>query len=332
MSVDGEVVLARVGEVTVAVRSAVPLVRDTMAQFYPRAAAGDPQWTVSAQAGVAPKGVPLTRFGVGIQVDAPGREVRLWSCSALNLAVTTRKVVREVFLDACERAGYTMVHASAIYTDEQVVMFAADKRGGKTTLALRAVLEHDWRWLSNDHLILLPGADGGLVATSLPTPIPVKAGTLVDLWEKLPTPWDANGFDIEAWRRIPRQRRYAADDAGYFTFAQLEQPNPVMVPLAGKRVSVVFPRYAAPNVRHGLTAMGPVDTAAELAGHLRTDWLTDDLSRERHLPFEHRDPAAFALEGVRLTDLLTRLAGGGWHYEHRGDPGPLLNVLAGAAR
>jgi len=259
--------------------------------------------------------------------------VRLWSSSAFDLAVTTRKVVREVFLAACEPASYTMVHASAVYTDEQVVVFAADKRGGKTTLALRVVLEHGWRWLSNDHLILLPDGGGGLVATSLPTPIPIKAGTLVDLWDRLPLPWDANGFDIEVWRRVPPERRHAADDAAYFTFARLGQPNPVLVPLVSRRVRVVFPRYAGPDE----TVAGPalVDVpaaAAELGGHVRTDWLADDRLHQRHLPFAYRAAAAFAADGARLTRRLAELAGGGWRYANRGDPGQLLDTLAGAAR
>lgn len=331
---DDDIVLARLGDVTVAVCSPVALVRETVAEFYPSTAAADvPQWTVTALGEPAPAGMRRTAFGVGVQVDAAMREVMLWSPSAFNLAVTARKVVREVFLAACEQAGYTMVHASAVCTDEQVVVFAADKRGGKTTLALRAVLEHGWRWLSNDHLILLPDKNGGLTATSLPTPIPVKAGTLVDLWDRLPAPWDANGFDIQAWRQVPVARRHAADDAAYFTFARFGQPNPVLVPLDSRRVSVVFPRYA--GLDETVAPPPAVDVAAaavELGGHVRTDWLADDRLHQRHLPFEHRDAGVFAADGARLTRRLAELGGGGWRYVHRGDPGPLLDVLTGAGR
>lgn len=328
----GNVVLARLGEVTVAVRSLVPLVRETVAEFYPSAVAGEPQWTVTAVGEPVPPNVPRTGFGVGVLADARARQVRLWSPSAFDLAVTTRKVVREVFLAACERAGYTMVHASAIYAGDRVVAFAADKRGGKTTLALRAVLEHGWRWLSNDHLILLPDDRGGLTATSLPTPIPVKAGTLVDLWDRLPQPWDPNGFDIEAWRRVPAEQRHAADDAAYFTFARLGQPNPVVVPLDQGRVSVVFPRYADPD--ESVTRPRPIDvadTAAELRGHVRTDWLSDN-RHQAHLLFAHRHADAFAADGARLAGRLAELAGGGQRFAHRGEPGPLLDALAEAAR
>jgi hypothetical protein len=327
------VVLARLGDMTVAVSSPVGLVRATVAEFYPVTVAGIPQWTVTALGEPSPAGVVRTRFGVGVHVNAAAREVTLWSPSAFDLAVTTRKVVREVFLAACERAGYTMVHASAVYTDDQVVVFAADKRGGKTTLALRAVLDHGWRWLSNDHLILLPDERGGLVATSLPTPIPIKAGTLVEVWDRLPGPWDANGFDIEAWRREPVERRRLADDAAYFTFARFGQPNPVLIPLDGRRISVVFPRYTDPA--EPVTDLAPVDvvgTGAELLGHVRTDWLTDDQLHQRHLPLAHRDAGEVTADGARLTGQLAELAGGAWRYAHRGHPGPLFDALAKADR
>lgn len=328
---DNAMVLARLGEVTVAVRSSVELVRETVAEFYPAAVSGMPDWTVTAIGVSPPPGVPRTTFGVGVQVDALSREVKLWSATQFDLAVTTRKCVREVFLAACERAGYAMVHASAIYTDDRVVVFAADKRGGKTTLALRAVLEHGWRWLSNDHLILLPDGHGGLVATSLPTPIPVKAGTLVDLWDRLPTPWDANGFDIDSWREVSTARRRAADDAAYFTFAGFGQPNPVLVPLDQRRVSVVFPRYTGTG--EGVAAPVRLDSTAagvELGRHVRTDWLTDDRLHQRLLPFAHREIGVFAADGARLAERLAELAGGGWRCGHEGDPGPLLDALSGA--
>jgi hypothetical protein len=323
------VVLAQLGDVVVAVRSDLALVRDTIAEFYPLAVAGRPDWTVTAIGGAPAAGVDRNRFGVGVSADMPGRRLTLWSPSAHDLAVTARKCVREVFLAACEQAGYTMVHASAIYTDEQVVVFAADKRGGKTTLALRAVLERGWRWLSNDHLILLPDGRGGLTATSLPTPIPVKAGTLVDLWERLPQPWDANGFDVERWRAVPPERRHAADDAAYFTFARFGQPNPVLVPLVGRRVSVVFPRYAGPD--EAVTDPEPLDVreaAAELAGHVRADWIGDDRLHQRHLPFDHRDWAVFGTDGAKLAAGLAGLAGRGWRWAHCGQVGPLLDRLA----
>ncbi len=327
---DDTVVLVRLGEATVAVRSTVAWVRETIAQFYPVAATGVPQWTVTAFGEPAPAEVVRNGFGVGVRVDPLARQVTVWSASVLDLAVTVRKIVREVFLGGCERAGHTMVHASAIYTDEQVVIFAADKRGGKTTLALRAVLDHGWRWLSNDHLIVLPDGQGGLGATSLPTLIPVKAGTLVELWDRLPAPWDLNGFDISVWQQVPARQLHAADDAAYFTFAGFGQPNPVVVPLDSRQVTVVFPCYApGAQTGAGLIPVNAGDTAAELLRHVRTDGLAPDRGHQRNLPLDHRDPGTFAADSARLTQQLTGLAGRGRRFTHYGDPRPLFDTLIG---
>jgi hypothetical protein len=95
----------------------------------------------------------------------------------------------------------------------------------------------------------------------------------------------------------------------------------------------VFPRYA--GLDETVAPPPAVDVAAaavELGGHVRTDWLADDRLHQRHLPFEHRDAGVFAADGARLTRRLAELGGGGWRYVHRGDPGPLLDVLTGAGR
>jgi hypothetical protein len=119
-------------------------------------------------------------------------------------------------LDYCESRGYVMLHASAVARDGRVVIAVGDKGSGKTTLALSAALTRGYRYLSNDHLILY--RDGGrLVATSLPTPIPVKAGIYLDYEALLPEPWENEGADIEALRALPRPQRYASESRLLYT-------------------------------------------------------------------------------------------------------------------
>jgi hypothetical protein len=60
------------------------------------------------------------------------------------------------------------------------------------------------RYLSNDHLIVFGDANAEqaaplasrLTLTALPTPIPIKIGTYVDLEERLPPPWDTEGLFV----------------------------------------------------------------------------------------------------------------------------------------
>jgi hypothetical protein len=322
--------LIQLGDVTVAVRADSPAVRAMLAEFYPVAADGaaEPAWTVTAVVASVPAGVGRNPYGVGFQADATARAVTLWSPDERHLAITARKCVREVFLDRCEQAGHTMLHASAIYRDDEVVLFAADKRGGKTTLALRAVREHGWGWLSNDHLIVYrDGAD--LVATSLPTPIPVKVGTVVELAHLLPPPWDGNGVDVAAWRAAPAAHRHAAEAAVYFTFGRFGQPNPVLAPLTGRRVTVVFPHYVGPGEPAERPRQLPAGAVAgELARHVRVDWAGDDRLRQRHLAYAFRDAAAFASDGADLAAQVAAAADTALRWGHQGDPAPLLAALA----
>jgi hypothetical protein len=144
--------LLHVGSVAVAVRSSSHVVNALQRAFYTPHPDQDAiaDWIIAAVASAVPDCVPVNPFGVGYTTDLTTRTLTLWSPDEQHLAITTRKCVREVFLDACEQRRHTMLHAAAIHRDGHVVVFAADKRGGKTTLALRAVLEHGWRLLAND--------------------------------------------------------------------------------------------------------------------------------------------------------------------------------------
>jgi hypothetical protein len=324
--------LLHVGGVAVSVRSASPAVNALQRAFYTAHPAQDAtaDWVIDAIAAPAPDGVPVNPFGVGYTAEPAARTLTLWSPDEQDLAITTRKCVREVFLNACEQRRYTMLHAAAIHRDGHVVVFAADKRGGKTTLALRGVLEHGWGLLANDHLIVHP-AGGGLSGTSLPTPIPVKVGTLVDLADRLPAPWDGNGVDVGWWRAQQPDRRYASDLAAFYTFGDLGQPNPVHVPLTPGHVTVVFPRYAdRTGPLHDPETVPAAAAAAELGRHVRLDW-AGTARTDRHLPCPARDLDAVVRDGATHTAELAATART-LRWAHHGDPARLLAALPEAAR
>ena len=203
--------------------------------------------------------MPRNPFGVGYAADPARRRLVLRAATLFDLQVTTRKCVREVFIDDCERRRYVMLHASAVASPptaqgrRRVVLFVGEKRAGKTTLALRCVFDRGWQLLSNDHLILIanPRADLGaasgptgpvaaearLVVTSLPTLIPVKVGTLTDLLDRygdrLPEPWDTQGAAIGEYRAMPARQRSALMSACWSPTRQLAQDNPAATPLDG---------------------------------------------------------------------------------------------------
>jgi hypothetical protein len=232
--------------------------------FYPVEPAGGPcgtaDWTIEARVAAPEPGMAvLAPWQVGYRADAAARRARICAEDPRNLGITVRKAVREALLEYCEARGYAMLHASAVARDGRVVIAVGDKGSGKTTLALSAALTLGYRYLSNDHLILY--RDGGrLTATSLPTPIPVKAGTYLDYEALLPEPWENEGTDIEAVRALSRPQRYAEESRLLYTYRSLGHSNPVHVPLDGQRVTVVLAGYAP-----GGQPVGPITCRAPSA-------------------------------------------------------------------
>ncbi|MGH3067702.1 MAG: hypothetical protein ACRDOH_01520 [Streptosporangiaceae bacterium] len=282
-------------------------------------------WVIEARVAAPEPGMAvLEPWQVGYRADAATRRARICAEDPRNLGITVRKAVREALLEYCEARGYVMLHASAVAREGRVVIVAGDKGSGKTTLALSAALTCGYQYLSNDHLILYQ--DGGhLMATSLPTPIPVKAGTYLDYEALLPQPWENEDTDIEALRALPRPQRYAAEGRLLYTYRSLGHPSPVHVPLDGRRVTVVLAGYAPDG--HPASALTPVaGPVAALSPHVRFDWAFDPALNTRYLPRAERDRDAYARDAAdRLAELAARSAVVAWR--HHGDIAPLLNAL-----
>ncbi len=186
----------RLGLVEVALRTDEPGLLDYLADFYTITdeAVDGAAWTVDARLGDE-AGMHRNPWGVAFDADEREKVLRVRAESVLALAMTTRKALREGLVQYCEQRRYVMLHASAFADDHRVVLVVGRKGSGKTTLALKAALSHDCHYLSNDHamIYLEPGSDPQshrLAITSLPTPIPLKIGTYLDLEDSLPSPWE----------------------------------------------------------------------------------------------------------------------------------------------
>lgn len=330
------------GPVTVELHTDQAEVTDYLDDFYQSTeAASGPAWVVDARVGAAP-GMSRNRYGVAYAADPAVREVVVRAPDPLNLAMTTRKAIREALVEFCERRRYTMLHASAVADTRRVLVVVGDKGSGKTTLALRGALVHGLRYVSNDHLIIYPDAAAGpgasqvadrLVLTSLPTPIPVKVGTYLDLEHLLPAPWDTEDIDLTEYRRMPRSEWYRHDVRVLYTYRRLAQPNPVVVPLCaqaeGPRVTVVLARYRG----GGEPAGAPVpaaDPVAALMEHVRLDWMFDPVLNQRHLPRRERDLSGYTADARRLVAALADRSDV-FTWAHDGDPAPLLDLMRESA-
>jgi hypothetical protein len=319
--------IADLGPVQVAVVTDSDDLIDYVREFYPvrddaKQAGG---WTIQARLAEPETGMPLTPWRVGYRADRDSQRATICSTNPRNLAITVRKAIREALLDYCETHRYTMLHASAVANEAQVVIIVGDKGSGKTTLALAAALGGGYRYLSNDHLILYH-APNGLVATSLPTPIPVKIGTYLDYADRLGPPWENEGVDIEEFRRMPRHQRYGHDVRLLYTYHGLGQDNPLHARLDGRDVVVVLASYA-PDDQPISAPMTVTDPAAALWPHVRFDWVFDPALNTHHLPRTERDRSTYAGDATdRLAELAAVSRVVAWR--HHGQLAPLLDAVA----
>jgi hypothetical protein len=310
-------------------------VLDHLAGFYPPGdnESDDGGWIVEARLDRPDATMRINPWGVGFHADPVTRQVRLNAEDPVNLAISARKCVREVLVDFCEQQRYVMLHASAVVDSDRVIILVGDKGSGKTTLALKAVLEHGLRYLSNDHLIVYPtpGEDGRaphtrLALTSLPTLIPVKIGTFLDLEAELPAPWDFEGLDLDAYRKLTREQRYGLDTRVLYTFGSLGQTNPTTVDLAsadtGPNLMIVLVQYTDGEIGDPESVADPV---AALLDHVRSDWMFDPMLNQRFLPRAERGPGEYAEDARRLVTALAE-RGTVLRWAHRGDPAALLNA------
>ncbi|CAM4523105.1 HPr kinase [Nocardia ninae] len=324
------------GPVSVGLITNSQVVLDLLGEFYQITDADrlPSSWTVEAIVGPLTPQLAINPWGVGYAASPQARRIRLQANGPHHLAVTARKTIREALIDHCEQRHYIMLHASAVVDDHRVIVIVGDKGSGKTTLGLKSVLSHEMRYLSNDHLIVYSDPNdpsSPLTLTSLPTLIPLKIGTYLDLEQNLPPPWDTDGLDIDAHRNVSREKLYGSDRRVLYTFPGLGQQNPIEVDLPdngpGPSVVVVLASYTNGSPMRAMID----DPVGALIPHVRTDWMFDRNLNQHYLPRHERDIHEYLADAQRLVRRLADRATV-LEWRHSGDPSELLEptVLKGS--
>jgi hypothetical protein len=270
----------------------------------------------------------LTYCDVYYYIDLNNQTIYLRGKSLLNVKITLRKLVRELFMNFCEFRNFTMLHSSAIYNKKLLLIFAGEKGAGKTTLALDGILRHDFRLLSNDHLIILLDKNN-LIFTSLPTFVSVKIGSFLHFKSLLPYPIHAEEFEIEKWEAMPKNKLMKQEYRLYYTLKQLGQPNlPFFQINLGKithNIWVIFPRFTSANLRiEAITKEQEVDSL--LGQHERSEWVYNNNYNPQIISYNRRTPEQFILNSQQITRRLASIAKA-IYLEHEGNIEPLLNYI-----
>ncbi|MEZ0073593.1 hypothetical protein [Planotetraspora sp. GP83] len=314
-----------VGPVRVAVQTDYPPVLAHLGDFYSHADTGLPWWLVRGRLAEPSPGMRRDPGGAGYRADVRERVLDIAARRPATLQRALRQAVREVMLAHCETRRHVVVRAAAVRRRDLLLVFAGPAGTGKTTLALDAVVRHGFDYIADDHLILYRHEDegGGLVATGLPTTIPVGIGTYLGMEDVLPPPWDGRGVDVEPYRGWPAEVRRLLRARVHYTFTSFGQPHPLMVRFGLGRVRVVV---AQPDL--GVEA-GPVDegcTAADLQRLLTTDWEVSPMVPPLRLPYVRRNPAQVRADAQDvLGSLCARARMVRW--AHTGRVAPLLTAL-----
>lgn len=321
-------VVVDLGPVCAAVHTDAPAVLDELHAFYTLTQSTEHRpmpWTIDARLVKPSPDMAQNPWGVGYRAELGGRRIQLHGTDQQHLAITTRKAAREVLLEFCEERGYTMLHASAVADEQWLIVLTGESCSGKTTLALNGVISEGMQYVSNDHLILYRDA-GQLVATSLPTPIPIKVGTYLDYADQIGHPWDAEVGNLARYLRMPAQQRYRSAEQVYVTYPGLSQRNPVHLDVAGRQVLVALTDYAGPTDPVNLPT--PVeDPVAALWPHVRFDWIASD-ANTHYLPRAERTEANCTRDALAaLAALAAEARVVSWH--HHGVLAPVRDWLTG---
>ena len=219
------------------------------------------------------------QWGVGIQKNIQKRELRIYCEINKNLHISVRKALRDVFLSFCENRKFTMLHAAAVYNQSEVLIFVGESQAGKTTLALDAILNRDYKLLSNDHLILYKNEEF-ISLTTLPTVITVRTDTYELNNSKLP-----NNF-------LEKDSRFYS-----FSFKQLQQNCLTILQPNNFNIKIFVVSWSDSSIKikklHG-------NKTSALSEHIRTKWMYEECNLGQFIPRDFRDRVSFLSDSQNL--------------------------------
>ncbi|WP_329217987.1 hypothetical protein OG352_17445 [Streptomyces sp. NBC_01485] len=99
-------------------------------------------------------------------------------CDTEPVATATARLAREVMRGMLLRAGWSVLHASAVVREGGVVLTFGQKGAGKTTTALALANRYGWGLLANDRVFVRPNETGGVDVLPWPSAAALGLGLL----------------------------------------------------------------------------------------------------------------------------------------------------------
>lgn len=103
----------------------------------------------------------------------------VYGCETQPVATATARLAREAMRGLLLRAGWSVLHASAVVRpDGGVVLTFGEKGAGKTTTALALAHRHVWGLLANDRVFVRPNSYDGIDVLPWPSAAAIGLGLL----------------------------------------------------------------------------------------------------------------------------------------------------------
>lgn len=314
---------------SVAVHASQPEIHSYLREFFSPG--------VSAQTGLPPtrsivcqndlKEVPAIStktndFNVTYGVDAAGT-LYLATSNTTDLSISARKAIRELHLAECEKRQFTVLHGSAVYNNESVVLFIGDNGAGKTTLAMDAWLTQGYKLLANDHVVVLRDNDSCQLS-GLTTFVTLKLAHLLHVYKPLSA---AITLPFQDENEARSQASNNPRHPFYFRPQQFGIADIPVLPVGehGRRLIVVFPSFdlnGSPVVSH----VAPQKISDLLRAQIRTEWVYDEVANPQFFRFPRRSQADFQQDGDSTCGMVASSAVG-IQFVHQGTLDPVLSQL-----
>lgn len=161
--------------------------------------------TMDVSDGVVRAVCPARRYGY--RSDPRAGHLEVVGCQVEEVAAATVRVARETVRGALLRAGWFVLHASAVERGGRVVLALGGKGAGKTTTGL-LLARHGAGLVANDRVFVRPAEDGGVDVLPWPAAAAVGLGLLDSLG------WlDAVRERLEAGEELHPTQRPAVTEA-----------------------------------------------------------------------------------------------------------------------
>ena len=299
-------ILYWIGELTVRVDTNNALLISHLDRLYPRALRETIRsWRFDVRLGSSLHAGQNDSQGITRQRDEVKRILRLRASRPSALLPAVQRELRRLSLREWSRFGFVLLHAAAIHRDGLLIVFVGGRAAGKTTLALRGVLDHGFELIADDRLVVYRSSHCVSV-TTLPHDAPVQL-------------------------RSSRQDRYRADacPAPGRTVAVTSAAG--RTPLAfrlGRETRVVMSIVEFDDHRNAFTLPEPLlDPFAAISAHL---CVPQRMCRHDHDESSPPRPGSKGQTDALISSLLARAESN--HWRHRGDIAPLLSVVRPGTR